>query len=105
VLRAPSPSDLATGVQKLVDPAVWSGLDGGSVAVETASLDVRALPAATRFITGIDDRSPGNLRRLAAAWFSDNFQFYVLLIVAAMGLFALWLGWLIPRKGAQSDND
>ncbi|WP_075292547.1 cellulose biosynthesis cyclic di-GMP-binding regulatory protein BcsB [Pararhizobium arenae] len=105
VLRAPSPSDLAAGVQRLVDPSVWNGLDGGSVAVETASLDVRALPAATRFITGVDDRSPGNLRRLAAAWFSDNFQFYVLLIVAAMGLFALWLGWLIPRKGAQSDND
>lgn len=105
VLRAPSPSDLATGVQRLVDPAVWKGLDGGSVAVETASLDVRVLPAASRFITGVDDRSPGNLRRLAAAWFSDNFQFYVLLIVAAMGLFAAWLGWIIPRKGAQSDND
>ena len=45
------------------------------------------------------------LRRVAAAWFSDNFQFYVLLIVAAMGVFALWLGWIIPRKGAQSDND
>ncbi|KQV43835.1 MULTISPECIES: cellulose biosynthesis cyclic di-GMP-binding regulatory protein BcsB [unclassified Rhizobium] len=105
VLRAPSPSDLAAGVQRLVDPAVWKHLDGGSVAIETASLDVRALPAASRFVTGIDDRSPGNLRRLAAAWFSDNFQFYVLLIVAAMGLFALWLGWIIPRKGAQSDND
>ncbi|MDQ0319220.1 hypothetical protein QO002_001358 [Pararhizobium capsulatum DSM 1112] len=105
VLRAPSPSDLATGVQRLVDPAVWNGLDGGSVAVEAASLDVRALPAASRFITGVDDRSPGNLRRLAAAWFSDNFQFYVLLIVASMGLFALWLGWIIPRKGAQSDNE
>jgi cellulose synthase operon protein B len=32
------------------------------------------------------DQSPSNIRRLAAAWFSDNFQFYVLLITGLMGV-------------------
>ncbi len=104
VLHARSPSDVAAGVKRLVDPAVWSRLDGGSAEIETASLSVNTMPAATHFIGGMTDQSPANLRRLAAAWFSDNFQFYVLLIVASMGIFGVWLGRAVPRKGVRSDQ-
>ncbi len=104
VVHAGSPSDIAAGMRRLVEPAVWSGLNGGSAEIETASLTVNTMPPATHFIAGLTDQSPGNVRRLAAAWFSDNFQFYVLLIVVSMGVFAAWLGFAIPRKGVRSDQ-
>lgn len=104
VVHAGSPGDIAAGVRRLVEPAVWSGLNAGSAEIETASLSVNTLPPATHFIAGLTDQSPGNIRRLAAAWFSDNFQFYVLMIVVSMGVFAAWLGFAIPRKGVRSDQ-
>lgn len=104
VVHAASPADIALGVRRLVEPAVWQGLNGGSAEIETASLAVNTVPAGAHFIAGMTDQSPSNLRRLAAAWFSDNFQFYVVLIVGLMGVFAVWLGFAIPRKGVRSDQ-
>ncbi len=104
VVHAGSPADIALGVRRLVEPAVWQGLNGGSAEIETASLAVNTVPAGSHFIAGMTDQSPSNIRRLAAAWFSDNFQFYVLLIVGLMGVFAVWLGFAIPRKGVRSDQ-
>lgn len=104
VVHAASPADIALGVRRLVEPAVWRGLNGGSAEIETASLAVNTVPAGSHFIAGMTDQSPSNMRRLAAAWFSDNFQFYVLLIVGLMGVFAVWLGLAIPRKGVRSDQ-
>lgn len=104
VVHAGSPADIALGVRRLVEPTVWTGLNGGSAEIETASLVVNTMPAGSHFIAGLTDQSPSNIRRLAAAWFSDNFQFYVLLIVASMGVFATWLGLAIPRKGVRSDQ-
>ncbi|KQY48828.1 cellulose biosynthesis cyclic di-GMP-binding regulatory protein BcsB [Rhizobium sp. Root483D2] len=104
VVHAGSPADMALGVRRLVEPAVWQGLSGGSAEIETASLAVNTLPAGSHFIAGMTDQSPSNIRRLAAAWFSDNFQFYVLLITGLMGVFAVWLGLAIPRKGVRSDQ-
>ncbi len=104
VLHARSPRDIALGVRRLVEPGVWGTLDGGSAEIETASLSVNTMPAGTHFIAGMTDKSPANIRRLAAAWFSDNFQFYVLLIVASMGVFGVWLGRAVPRKGVRSDQ-
>ncbi len=104
VVHAASPADIALGVHRLVEPAVWAGLNGGSAEIETASLAVNTVPAGSHFIAGMTDQSPSNIRRLAAAWFSDNFQFYVLLIVGLMGVFAVWLGLAIPRKGVRSDQ-
>ncbi|WP_426229030.1 cellulose biosynthesis cyclic di-GMP-binding regulatory protein BcsB [Pararhizobium sp. DWP3-4] len=104
VVHAGSPADIALGVRRLVEPAVWQGLSGGSAEIETASLAVNTVPAGSHFIAGMTDQSPSNIRRLAAAWFSDNFQFYVLLIVGLMGIFAVWLGLAIPRKGVRSDQ-
>ncbi|UDF30771.1 UNVERIFIED_ORG: cellulose biosynthesis cyclic di-GMP-binding regulatory protein BcsB [Roseateles sp. XES5] len=104
VIKANSPRDVDAGVQRLVEPAVWRGLQGGTASIETASLSLVSLPAADRYIADLADRSPGNLRRVAAAWFSDNFQIYVLLVLASLGLFAAWLGLTVPRKGVRSDT-
>ncbi|MFB2549458.1 cellulose biosynthesis cyclic di-GMP-binding regulatory protein BcsB [Ensifer soli] len=103
VIRAQSPRDLALGVDRLVDPVVWKGLAGGSAEIASADLAVAVQPATTRFISGLSDQSPGNIRRVAAAWFSDNFQFYVGLVVGLMAIFAIWLGRMVPRKGVKSE--
>ncbi|MCR6501107.1 cellulose biosynthesis cyclic di-GMP-binding regulatory protein BcsB [Shinella sp. CPCC 101442] len=104
VLQANSPRDIDAGVQRLVEPAVWRDLQGGTATIETASLSLVSLPAADRYVADLADRSPGNLRRVAAAWFSDNFQIYVVLVLACLGLFAVWLGLTVPRKGVRSDR-
>ncbi|AOF89810.1 cellulose biosynthesis cyclic di-GMP-binding regulatory protein BcsB [Sinorhizobium sp. RAC02] len=104
VIKANSPRDLDAGVQRLVDPTVWRDLEGGTATIETAGLSLVSLPAAERYVAGLTDRSPGNLRRIAAAWFSDNFQIYVLLVLASLGAFAVWLGLVVPRKGVRSDK-
>ena len=104
VIKANSPRDVDAGVQRLVEPAIWRGLQGGTASIETASLSLVSLPAADRYIADLQDRSPGNLRRVAAAWFSDNFQIYVLLVLASLGIFAAWLGLTVPRKGVRSDQ-
>ena len=46
----------------------------------------------------------GNLRRIAAAWFSDHFRIYVVLVIALMAVFAIWLGRLVPGAGVRSDQ-
>ncbi|WP_206757387.1 cellulose biosynthesis cyclic di-GMP-binding regulatory protein BcsB [Rhizobium sp. CFBP 8762] len=104
VVEARSPQDLLTGTNRLLQPFIWDRLQGGSAAIETANLSLVSLPATSRYIAEITDQTPGNIRRLAAAWFSDNFQFYVVMVVVLMGVFALWLGWLVPRKGVRTDK-
>lgn len=104
VVRGDAPRDVEAGVRRLVEPTVWQDLQGGAAAIETAGLSLVNLPAAERYVAGITDRSPGNLRRLAAAWLSDNFQVYVLLVLVLMGGFAAWLGLVVPKKGVRSDR-
>lgn len=104
VIRANSPRDVDAGVQRLVEPTVWRGLAGGTASIETASLSLVSLPAAERYVADLADRSPGNLRRVVAAWFSDNFQIYVLLVLASLGAFAAWLGLTVRRKGVRTDR-
>ncbi|MCF3642953.1 cellulose biosynthesis cyclic di-GMP-binding regulatory protein BcsB [Rhizobium sp. TRM95111] len=104
VLSAESPADLQRAVGKLTEPGVWRGLHGGTATVETASLAVGYEAAARHTIAAVTDRSPGNLRRLAAAWLSDNFQIYVLLVLGLLGGFAVWLGRVVPRSGVRTDR-
>ncbi len=49
------------------------------------------------------EQSVGNYRRIAAAWLSDNFKIYVGLVIALIGVFAAWLGFVVQRKGTRSD--
>ncbi len=104
ILQADSPRDLAIGVGRLVEPAVWSRLDGGSADIRMASLALENHPAESRYFAEMTDRSLGNYRRLLAAWFSDNFQIYVGLVLGLMGIFALWLGVRVPNKGVGTDQ-
>lgn len=104
VVSAGSPRDLEAGARRLIEPGIWSGLQGGAATIETASLVLVNEPAASRYVAAVTDRSPGNLRRLAAAWFSDNFQVYVVAILALLGFFAVWLGRTVRRKGVRSDR-
>ncbi|MFC3072437.1 cellulose biosynthesis cyclic di-GMP-binding regulatory protein BcsB [Shinella pollutisoli] len=103
-LSAAAPDEAEAGARRLVEPAVWRNLEGGTAIVEKAGLSVVSMPAAERYVAGLADRSPGNLRRVAAAWFSDNFEIYVLLVLGSLGLFAAWLGLTVPRKGVRSDR-
>jgi hypothetical protein len=103
-VRAHAPRDVEAGVRRLVDPAIWRDLEGGTATIEAASLSMISTPATERYVEGLNDRSPGNLRRLAAAWFSDNFQVYVLLVLACLGFFAVWLGLIVPSKGVRTDR-
>jgi len=102
VIAAAAPEEAEAGVRRLVEPAVWRDLQGGTAVVGRADLSLVSMPAAERYVAGLADRSPGNLRRVAAAWFSDNLEIYVLLVLVSLGLFAVWLGLTVPRKGVRS---
>lgn len=102
-VSAATPEALETGMSKLTDPAIWQRLNGGSATLHGAGDDlVIRMPDAYVFAP-IADTSFSNLRRLAAAWLSDNFKVYVGLVLALLGGFGFWLGMTIPRKGVRTD--
>jgi cellulose synthase operon protein B len=101
-ISASNEDDLQLGVDALTEPSAWNSLRGGSAYVKRSDLSiVTAQPGAYSFYP-LTDTSFGNLRRLAAAWLSDNFLVYVGLILLLIGSFGLWLGYIIPRKGVRT---
>ncbi|MDO9418300.1 cellulose biosynthesis cyclic di-GMP-binding regulatory protein BcsB [Pararhizobium sp.] len=104
VIRASSPRDLALGARRLVEAPVWGALSGGSAEIVSSDMSLVSTAARSVYIAGFNDHSLGNIRRLAAAWFSENFQFYVLVVIALMGIFAVWLGFAVPRKGVRTQK-
>ncbi len=103
-LRAASAGELEQGVAMLSRPGVWPRLEGGRATIQSGDGALVSLAAADRVITGFPDPSFGNLRRLAAAWFSDNFQIYIVLVLVLMGGFGAWLGLAVPKKGVRTDQ-
>lgn len=103
-LRAASAGELEQGVAMLSKPGVWPRLEGGRATIQSGDGALVSRAAADRVITGFPDPSFGNLRRLAAAWFSDNFQIYVVLVLVLMGGFGAWLGLAVPKKGVRTDQ-
>lgn len=103
-IRAADDARLERGFQKLADPGTWERLDGGTAIIRADTLDLVTHQAEHRFVNEITDESFGNFRRLAAAWFSDNFQIYVALVIALLGAFGLWLGVIVPKKGVRTDQ-
>ena len=104
VVSAGSSSDLASGTARLTEGAVWNSLNGGSAVIRSTDNTLQTAAANDRYVAEFTDVSLGNDRRLAAAWFSDNFQIYVLLVLGFMGTVALWLGRYVPSKGVRTDQ-
>lgn len=93
---------LQQGVAALTKPATWTALEGGESVIRRSDLElVNRYPESYSFFP-ITDTSPANLRRLAAAWLSDNFIIYVGLVLALMGGFGWWVGYVVPRKGVRT---
>lgn len=93
---------LQQGVAALTRPATWTALEGGEAVIRRSDLElVNRYPETYSFFP-ITDTSPTNLRRLAAAWLSDNFMIYVGLVLALMGGFGWWVGYVVPRKGVRT---
>lgn len=105
VIEAASANDLQDGVGRLTNPTVWASLNGGSALLRRSTGDVVITATADYQVVEITDTSFSNLRRLAAAWLSDHFGIYVALVVGCLGLFGLWLGYAVPRKGVRTISD
>ena len=103
-IRAATPEDLSRGFHRLSDPKVWEQLEGGTAIVRADTLDVVTHQADQRFVNELTDESFGNFRRLAAAWFSDNFQIYMLIIITLLGSFGLWMSRMVPKSGVRTDE-
>jgi hypothetical protein len=102
-IRANTPDDLALGVQRLASSEIWPQLSGGSAAISADAKTLAALTGPTPRFSDVTEQSVGNYRRIAAAWLSDNFKIYVGLVIALIGVFAAWLGFVVQRKGTRSD--
>lgn len=101
-VSAADESMLQQGVATLTKPATWTALEGGEAVIRRSDLElVNQYPETYSFFP-ITDTSPANLRRLAAAWLSDNFIIYVGLVLALMGGFGWWVGYVVPRKGVRT---
>lgn len=104
VIKAANPDDLAKGVAKLTETSTWTALDGGTASIGAARLNLVTEAPAKRYVNDLPDTGLFNLRRIIAAWFSDNFQFYIVSVIAMMAAFALWLGRIVPRSGVRTDQ-
>ncbi|WP_137155483.1 cellulose biosynthesis cyclic di-GMP-binding regulatory protein BcsB [Rhizobium sp. FKL33] len=102
-IRANTPEDLAFGVQRLASSEIWPRLSGGAAAISSDAATLAALDSAAPRFSDVTEQSVGNYRRIAAAWLSDNFKIYVGLVIALIGVFAAWLGFVVQRKGTRSD--
>lgn len=102
VVSATDETSLSLGVAALTRPGTWTALEGEESVIRRSDLElVNRKPQAYSFLP-ITDTSPANLRRLAAAWLSDNFLIYVALVVLLMGGFGWWVGYVVPRKGVRT---
>ncbi|MDH4413918.1 MAG: cellulose biosynthesis cyclic di-GMP-binding regulatory protein BcsB, partial [Rhizobium sp.] len=77
MVTAADEAALSLGVSALTKPGTWTALEGGEAVIRRSDLAlVNRYPESYSFFP-ITDTSPANLRRLAAAWLSDNFIVYV----------------------------
>ncbi|KGF67844.1 hypothetical protein LL06_19920 [Hoeflea sp. BAL378] len=103
-LTADTSLDMVEASDMLADPSVWNRLEGESVVLDLDARTLRATRPQAYFTHDIKDYGPGNLRRIAAAWFSDHFRIYVVLVLALMAVFAIWLGRAVPGAGVRTDR-
>lgn len=102
VVTAADETELSLGVAALTRPGTWTALEGGNSVIRRSDLGLVNSKPETYSFFPITDTSPSNLRRLAAAWLSDNFMVYVALIIVLMGSFGCWAGYVVQRKGVRT---
>lgn len=103
-LTADTPEDVVRASLILAEPDIWASIKGADVTIDLRSKKISAEMPENYQVHAFTDTSPSNLRRLAAAWFSDNFVAYILLVVAFFALFAVWLGRAIPKSGVRTEQ-
>ncbi|GAB5464269.1 cellulose biosynthesis cyclic di-GMP-binding regulatory protein BcsB [Hoeflea alexandrii] len=103
-LTADTSSDVVAASQMLAEPAVWNRVEGERVILDLDTGSIRTIRPQGHFSHDISDYGPGNLRRIAAAWFSDHFRIYVALVIGLMAVFAVWLGRAVPGAGVRTDK-
>jgi hypothetical protein len=103
-LTADSPLDMIDASTMLADPSVWNRLEGENVVLDLDKRSIRTMRPEGYFSHELKDYGPGNLRRVAAAWFSDHFRIYVALVIGLMAVFAIWLGRAVPKAGVRTDR-
>lgn len=103
-LTADSPLDMVDATTMLADPSVWNRLEGENVVLDLDKQTIRTIRPESYFAHDMKDYGPGNLRRVAAAWFSDNFRIYVALVIGLMAVFAIWLGRIVPGAGVRTNQ-
>jgi hypothetical protein len=103
-LTADTPADLSEATAMLSDPQIWSRVEGEVARLNLDDRTIRTDLPAAYFGYELTDYGPANLRRIAAAWFSDNFRIYVIVVIALLGVFALWLGRMVPSAGVRTDK-
>ncbi|MBB4009883.1 cellulose biosynthesis cyclic di-GMP-binding regulatory protein BcsB [Allorhizobium taibaishanense] len=102
-LSAETSQDLETGIRAITSADNWNALNGARGLVRKSDFGLVTVAPADYSFFPLEDTSLSNLRRLAAAWLSDNFKIYVLAVVLCIGAFGWWLGNLVPRKGVRTD--
>ena len=103
-LTADTSFDMSEVSQMLSKPAVWNRMEGESVVFDLDADTIRTTKPESYFAHELSDYGPGNLRRIAAAWFSDHFRIYVVLVIAVMAAFAIGIGRMVPRAGVRTDQ-
>lgn len=103
-LTADTPAELSEATALLSDPQIWSRVEGEVARLNLDDRTIRTDLPASYFGYELTDYGPANLRRIAAAWFSDNFRIYVIVVLALLGVFALWLGRTVPSAGVRTDK-
>ncbi|SON58085.1 cellulose synthase regulator protein [Hartmannibacter diazotrophicus] len=98
VVTAPTPSDLANGVRDLVKPANWQQIGGRAVLLGEDG--VKIIESRHARLQALADTTPGNMRLVAAAWFSLNPVIYALMVVACVLAFG-GLTAAVLRKGRE----
>ena len=103
-LTAETSFDMTEVSQMLSRPAVWNRMEGESVVFDLDADSIRTTQPQSYFAHELSDYGLGNLRRIAAAWLSDHFRIYVVLVIAIMAVFAIWVGRIVPRTGVRTDQ-
>lgn len=103
-LTADTSLDMLDVSMMLADPAIWNRIEGENVVFDLDQRTIRTVRPESYFAHEVTDYGPANLRRVAAAWFSDHFRVYVALVLGMMAVFAIWLGRAVPRAGVRTEQ-